>query len=1095
MRGEPAYRADGRDCDEAHFYALACDAERSGVVEACAGAGKTWLLVSRIVRALLGGAAPDEILAITFTRKAASEMRVRLHEWLRSFAEASAGQRREELRMRGVSRSDADRLEPALAQLHARVLGAGAEVQIHTFHAWFAQLLRLAPLEMLDALGLHPAMSLIEEVDDHLGELLRRFQREVLNAPALLADYRALTERHGRWRLDLWLRAAIDKRLEIERADARGALLPSVESAAQRWPACAGFDHPLRRIASDAALRRLLGRAVDALSAGKGKSERKAAEGLAAAMDRSDARAALDDARMALFTKEGLPRRLGNAVAVADAVTALEELDQQAAQQDAHDDHHRMVRLSRVLLGCWHALKRQHALMDMQDLERGALALLGDAVTSGWVQQRLDARLRHVLIDEFQDTSNLQWQALQSWLTSYAGAGGGASGQHSLSVFIVGDPKQSIYRFRGAEPRVFDAARRFVVDGLGGHDLACNHTRRNALAVVDAVNAVFGQAARDDAFEGFVAHSTQRTGEAPGHVWHLGDASADEQAATQKPSTWRDSLTVARHDAKEPRALDEARRVAGGVQQLLREGIAEPGQVMVLARRHATLARVAEQLQALHVPCVAAEELRLGSLIEVSDLVAVLDVLASHGHDLSLAQALKSPLFRVSDADLLALSQRAVGRGATPWWSALQQWHDAPPALARARDLLARWSDDARQLPPHDLLDRVIDQGDLMPRLAGAVPAERRVAAIAAVHALLALSLSLDGGRHASVYNFVRALRQRALSVRAPARDDAVQLLTVHGVKGLEARCVWVVDADPRDPREAKPGLLIDWPVDLDAPRRVAFVADLASPCASLSDLRAQEQAAAQREELNALYVAMTRARDLLLFSRTPPRRDDHRTSWWTRALPLSQPWSISDAGSTQGAMPTSRAIRVTELPKLKDDRAVAPAVAESMVVSQAAQLGRAVHRVLQWSTASLQSVDFRALATAAAAEFDLAPSAIEAVASYARTIRHSAALQRFFDPTQFAWGADEFDIVSEGDSLRIDRLVRIDGQPPRPVWWVLDYKLASDAAADETLRRQLTRYRDAVRLLAGDAPVHAAFITGDGALHELEPVEPPAVE
>ena len=137
------------------------------------------------------------------------------------------------------------------------------------------------------------------------------------------------------------------------------------------------------------------------------------------------------------------------------AATALLELEQQAAQQDAHDDHQRMVRLSRLLLGCWRALKRERALMDMQDLERGALALLADAATSGWVQQRLDARLRHVLIDEFQDTSNLQRQALQSWLTSYAGAGGGASGQRPLSVFIVGDPKQSIYRFRGAEPRVF----------------------------------------------------------------------------------------------------------------------------------------------------------------------------------------------------------------------------------------------------------------------------------------------------------------------------------------------------------------------------------------------------------------------------------------------------------------------------------------------------------------------------------------------------------------------------------------------------------------------------------------------------------------
>jgi len=1087
VRLEPAYRADGRDCDATQFYALACDPERSGVVEACAGAGKTWMLVSRIVRALLAGAAPDEILAITFTRKAASEMRVRLHEWLREFADASADERRRQLRVRGLSDFEADRLEPALAQLHARVLHAGAEVQIHTFHAWFAQLLRLAPLEMLDALGLQPSMSLIEEIDDQLGELLRRFQREVLNAPALLADYQALTERHGRWRLDQWLRAAIDKRLEIERADARGVLQPSIATASQQWPVCVDFAHPLLRIRGDFALRRLFGQAIDALAMA-GKNERKASDALAAALELGDARLALTEARKALFTKEGSPRKLGNAATVSSAVAALLELEQQVMQQDAHDDHQRMVHLSRLLLGCWHALKRERALMDMQDLERGALALLADPATSGWVQQRLDARLRHVLIDEFQDTSNLQWQALQSWLTSYAGAGGGASGQQPLSVFIVGDPKQSIYRFRGAEPRVFGAARRFVIEGLAGHDLACNHTRRNATAVIDAVNAVFGRAVGDGDYEGFIAHSTQRAGDPIGEVRHMSDPPPDEKAAASRTVGWRDSLTVARHDAKEARGREEARRVARGVQQLIREGQAAAGQVMVLARRRASLARVAEELQALHVPCVAAEELRLGSLIEVSDLVAVLDALASPGHDLSLAQALKSPLFGASDEQLLALARRASGRGATPWWSALQDWHDAPAALARARGLLSRWSDDARRLPPHDLLDRVVDQGDLMARLAAAVPAERRVAAIAAVNALLALSLSLDGGRHASVYNFVRALRQRALSVRAPAREDAVQLLTVHGVKGLEAQCVWVVDADPRDPREAKPGVLIDWPVDLDAPRRVAFVADLATPCASLADLRARDQAAAQREELNALYVAMTRARDLLLFSRTPPRRDDQRVSWWNRTVPHGIAWSLRDAAAPSPAIAAAGTVRVTELPKPTTDDNAASAVVERVEPSLATKLGRAVHRVLQWSTATRHAADLRALAAGAAAEFDLPPATVEVVASYARTIRDSPALQRFFDPTQFAWSADEFDVVSDGDSLRIDRLVRI-GSDQRPSWWVLDYKLAFDAAADEDLRRQLTRYRSAVQLLAGGAPVHAAFITGDGALHELDPL------
>ena len=201
--------------------------------------------------------------------------------------------------------------------------------------------------------------------------------------------------------------------------------------------------------------------------------------------------------------------------------------------------------------------------------------------------------------------------------------------------------------------------------------------------------------------------------------------------------------------------------------------------------------------------------------------------------------------------------------------------------------------------------------------------------------------------------------------------------------------------------------------------------------------------------------------------------------------------WGLSEAAPSSRATAAAGAVAVIELPRPPGD--AMPAAIAKAEDSQAAKLGRAVHRVLQWTTATQQAADLRALAGAAAAEFDLPLAAADVVSSYARTIRNSPVLQRFFDPARFVWSADEFDIVSDGEALRIDRLVRM-GPAERPSWWVLDYKLAFDAAADLDLRRQLTRYRDAVQALAGDAPVHAAFVTGDGALHELQASDP-AVE
>ena len=148
----PAFRIDGAAVSARAFYAAACDPARSCVVEACAGSGKTWMLVSRILRALLDGAAPHEILAITFTRKAAGEMRERLDQWLAEHAgpRASHAQRVAALRERGLDAARAETLAPELATLQARVLAAGRPVEIRTFHAWFAQLLRSAPLALLD---------------------------------------------------------------------------------------------------------------------------------------------------------------------------------------------------------------------------------------------------------------------------------------------------------------------------------------------------------------------------------------------------------------------------------------------------------------------------------------------------------------------------------------------------------------------------------------------------------------------------------------------------------------------------------------------------------------------------------------------------------------------------------------------------------------------------------------------------------------------------------------------------------------------------------------------------------------------------------
>ncbi len=1078
----PAYRIAGRAVQATAFYAAACDPQRSVVVEACAGAGKTWMLVSRVLRALLDGAQPQQILAITFTRKAAGEMRARLDEWLAAFADTACDHatRAAALRERGADAATAARLAPVLGGLQERLLRGGRVVEVRTFHAWFTQLLAHAPLSMLQTLQLPLRHELIEDVFLLRGALLRRFHHAVNHDEALRADYLALVVRHGRSTLLAWLNAAWRRGPEIQRADAAGNAEGGVPPAAALWPACAEFADPAQLLHQPP----LVGE-MDALARqlGQGKAlAAKAADKLRKALDTADAVAAFELAFDALFTQKGEPRKnLGDSdlqLAVADA---LRDVQAMRAQQQAHEDHMAMLRLARVLLAQFAELKRRRGLVDMPDLERAAEALLGDSEIAGWVQERLDQRLRHVLIDEFQDTSPLQWQALQGWLSSYAGAGGGASGQRPPSVFIVGDPKQSIYRFRNAEPRVFAAAREFIAQGLQGQVLECDHTRRNAPAVIAALNAVFSDAAQADGWGPYRAHTTG-AGE-PGSVHCLDGVPYERREAAAAAEGWRDSLTEARREPEERRRAAEAGQVAAAVAELVRVHGLLPGEVMVLARTRSMLAEVAQALAACGLPHVVAEPLKLHEAPVALDLIALLDALASPAHDLALARALRSPLFGAADADLLWLSREAAGT--RPWLSALCAAHALPSAaLARAQGLLTRWHAAAATMTPHDLLDRIVHEGQAVARFAAAVPADRRAAALQALNALLAAALAHQGARLLSVYAFVRELRAGRVAASGAAPAQAVRLLTVHGAKGLEARAVVIADTDPPSRPPERATVLVDWPVEQAAPRRIAFVHNQSAAPPSLASMVEDEAQAARREELNGLYVAMTRAREWLVFSHTQAHRAADFRSWWVRAHPTAEPWSPSAPSTEQSA---EQSVTVPVLPVLTAlPAAVAAASAQD---AAAARLGQAVHRVLEWAGrpgAALAPAELPAASAAAAAAFGVVGTEAARVQTIAAAVLNSTACARFFGGTALRWAGNEVPMSDGGEPLRIDRLVALAEPGGQLTWWVLDYKLQTGVVSLPLYRDQVRRYVAAVQALQPGDTVRGALITGRGEVLEV---------
>lgn len=1120
---QAAYQHNGQIVSTEAFYKIACDPRRSVAVEACAGAGKTWMLVSRIVRALLEGVdatdgqprvQPHEILAITFTKKAAGEMRERLYKWLADFAGADAETLLKELRDRGVvipaGLQPPSLLPDKLSNLYQKVLASGRQVQVRTFHSWFAALLRTAPLAVLQQMELPANYELLEDDAPAKALVWRRFYAVLAADAERRADFEAVVFEYGRSQTEKALQTALDKRTEFTLADAQGVVAASVQHFGEQYPDFAGLATPDDFFHAQPLRWQTLLDAARALGGASAKTFSAKGVELEMALSTGDLSAAF----AALLTTTGTPRKFGEKIVGIERVRAAQGLVLRVAaaraQHASWQYQQRMARLSRVLLQEFAALKREHGWVDMNDVERAALVMLSDPVLSGWVQERLDARVKHLLIDEFQDTNPLQWQALRSWLSGYAGAGATAP-----SVFIVGDPKQSIYRFRRAEPQVFKAAQAFVRDGLGGDLLNCDHTRRNASEVIAAVNAVMADACEADGYEGFRAHTTSSA--EVGAVCKLppiprpASAAGDESDANDAPdgadgaaaAEWRDSLGTPREQPEETLRTLEARQAAAWVaQQLARPATQgagaglQPADVMVLARKRAALLPLQYELRTLHIAAQIGEKTDLIDCCEVQDVVALLDVLVSPQHDLSLARVLKSPLFGLGDDALvrLALAHRASN---APWFDLLQATELSTQDGRAVAACLTRWKNWLDQLPPHDALQAIYTDGDVLARFAAAAPVSQRETVSTNLRALLAVALQLGGGRFATPYAFVRVLK--AGGVLAPAAVDplAVRLLTIHGAKGLEAKVVLLLDTDAPERNADTMGVLVDWPGEAAWPHKFVFLASESQPPACAVATLAAEKAERQREELNALYVALTRARHTLVISSIEPHRAAGR-SWWQRLGGWATKLTVPDRPAQFGVVATAgrhaapsagpTVFYMKELPSafvvntqdaVKNEAKERRESAGDEVDFLTARIGKAMHRLLEWGDVSVGNT------AAVAREFELTPGqGAQAAAMAGRILSGQGAWA--WDAAVVGWQGNEVELMVQGELLRLDRLVQRRDAGHAGHWWVLDYKSAQAPQGQPALVAQLRAYRAAVQAIYPGEVVKAAFLTSNGAVVEV---------
>lgn len=1103
------------------LIAQALDPHRSVVVEACAGSGKTWLLASRILRLLLEGTAPGDILAITFTRKAAREIEERVMGWLRQLAAMEDREAAAFLEERAMG-ADPARLRAARG-LYERVADAQPGLSVHTFHGWFLQLVGAAPL----ASGLAGA-TLVDSGKRLLEELWQSFAGELQRAPdsppaqafvALLRELGLDSLKHLVFqvvaRRGEWLAYGTGAASSLDRALADLGHFLGAEAPGQ---ALADFFKPGWALEFQAYL--------GLLEQNDTATDKGLAAALAQALARSEALyqagepvtvAATEDGESApwlacfqalrgvLLTQSGtvrarkpskaLDKRLGTAGAErflslhAQLAGALLVAEEGRLAERILAFNRRGLTLAQAFLDKLEAHKAARRLIDFTDAEWQVLRLLRDDSQAAFLLARLDSRYRHILLDEFQDTNPLQWQILLAWLDAYG------PGETAPTLFLVGDPKQSIYRFRQAEPRLFSQAKDFLQERFQAVYLTQDRTRRNAPALIRVVNALF---APESLFQPFRDQESLALG-LPGRVELLPLCAGDE-GETEAPTALRDPLTEPEAEAVDPRRAREGAALAARLQAMVGhwrvadgagQRAARYGDVMLLVRKRTQLVEYERALRAAGIPYLAASRGGLLHTLEARDMGALLEFLVLPAADLKLAHVLRTPLFACADQDLLDLA----GQPEPTWWERLQGLvarGQASPRLARAARLLGQWLDGADRLPAHDLLDRIYHQGEALARYREAVAPAVWPGVEANLQALLQLALDLDGGRYPSLPRFIDELAELRQADPDEAPDEGlvegeedgqgrVRILTIHAAKGLEAPIVWLLDANaPGNGRQDAYDVLTEWPPEADRPTHFSLYGRKEERGRAREPLFETEANLAAREELNLLYVALTRAKQVFVASGSENSRAVGGPTPYQR---LSQALiALGVEAGTEGqvygeALPYSEAedegiAPVATLPEIGAE--TAPLGLRREAPEGGALFGVLLHAILEQRTGGITPAPgwWRALG----AEDGEARAAEKA----AQTLLQRPELAPFLFPGPEVRAWNEAEVVDgEGQVRRVDRLL----ETPTQVW-VVDYKSSSpDTPRLGEYQQQVGEYCALLAPVFAPKPVKGWLLFAAGAL------------
>ena len=852
---------------------MAARPDQSTWVSANAGSGKTTVLINRVARLLLDGAKPQNILCLTYTKAAATEMQNRLFKRLGEWSMLADEDLGRALGSLGIEETPrASRLRRART-LFAMAIETPGGLKIQTIHSFCSALLRQFPLEA----GVSPQFT---EMEARGAAMLREeIIEQIASGPGSDIIYAVARHHSG-------------ETFESLSGDiVRNRHLFAGSPDSKELAACLGQSVDLSRETIESSVFKghethILDKIIPVLSDG-GATDRKAAAILCQIQQlHLDALPLFErvfltgaSANEPFCAKIGSFPTRSSQRKIEDVLPGLHEFMKRVETARESRLALSVIEKTRVLhdftnlfLPAYDSAKERRGMLDFDDLIIKARDLLARSSDAAWVLYKLDGAIDHILVDEAQDTSPVQWEVIELLAQEFT-SGEETQLDRPRTIFVVGDKKQSIYSFQGADPGAFDRvkaefASRLKVANFPLQDIEMEHSFRSSQTILQLVDAVFED--RDTSgFAGGSHHKAFKTN-LPGRVdlWPV-IKPPDKPSATE----WHQPVDIVSPD--DP-SSELASKVACAIRDMLgstlpsQHGTARaitPGDIMVLVQRRSQLFHeIIRACKSLNLPVAGADRLRVGAELAVRDIGAMLKFLCTPKDDLSLASALRSPLFGWTEQQLFDLAQRRVNG---ILWNEIQKRRTEFPD---AHHILNDLRKQVGFLRPYDLIERILVRHDGRRKLLARLGSE----AEDGIDALLSQAMAYERHSAESLTGFLSWVETDELEIKRQldSAGDRIRVMTTHGAKGLESPIVFLPDTARRMVRPnhqlANVNGTAFWRVEKK---------DAAPLALAEADGRWSDAEKAERERL--LYVAITRAEQWLIVAAAGKLEKDER-DWYS---------------------------------------------------------------------------------------------------------------------------------------------------------------------------------------------------------------------